>query len=344
MDLNEKIRMYLSVKAAGGREAALLKNDIEREIIKLCYFLPQKFSSLREEDASEFALLIHSQTDYIIKNFKPEKASFSNYMKSYLENRVKQFYYRKAKLVKKEKAVLRHHMYYQEMLEFEEKQNRIYDPPVFARIPDSWRRKLSYAFLHSSTIHRRFFITALTFMPFMGRNTVREICRIFRFDFSQTAFLCEYFRKRCLDQVEEEERLESRCNFYWNKVLELDCESAASRDYSLYEDSEMQLLIQINRLHHRNRLHDIDRHTTRVPYKELSDELNVSIRYIETAVFQTRSLIQWVSGESNHFYGSHRIEWQLSQGRWRENLRYEQVPVLVPSKVFETRLFTRRSK
>ena len=342
MDINTKIRLYLETKEAGGREVALLRNDIEREIIKICYFLPQKFNFLREEDASEFALLIHSQIDYLISNFKPERASFSNYMKSYLENRAKQFYYRKTKLVRKEKAILRHHMYYQQLLENEERQSRIYDPPVFARLPDTWRRKIAYAFLHNTTIHRRFFITALTFMPFMGRNTVREICRIFRFDFGETAHLCEYFRKRCLNQVEEEERLESRCNFYWNKVLELDCESAASRDYSLYEDSDIQLLRQINRLHHRNRLNDIDRHTTRVPYKDLSEELNVSIRYIETAVFQTRSLIQWVTGESSHFYGSHRIEWKLSEGRWRENLRYDQVPMLVPSKVFDIRLFTRR--
>jgi hypothetical protein len=344
MDLNEKIRCYLNTKEAGRKETVLLRNDIEREIIKLCYFLPQKFSFLKEEDASEFTLHIYSQIDYIISNYKPEKGSFSNYMKSYLENRAKQFYYRKSKQIRKEKAVLRHHMYYEEMLENDEKQSRIYDPPDYARLPDTWRRKLSYAFMHSSTIHRRFFITALTFMPFMGRNTVREICRIFRFDFRETALLCEYFRKKCQDQILEEERLESRCNFYWNKVLELEYESAASRDYSLYEDSEIQFLRQLNRLHHRNRLNDIDRHTTRVPYKELSEELHVSIRYIETAVFQTRSLIQWVTGESEHFYGSNRIEWQLSEGRWKANLRYDQVPILVPSKVFETRLFTRRSK
>ena len=342
MNINEKISLYMNAQDEGSREKAMLRSDIEREIIKICYYLPQKFNFLREEDASEFALLIYSQIDYLIANYKPEKGSFSNYMKSYLENRAKQFYYRKTKLSRKERAILRHHMYYEELLKNEEMQSRIYEPPVIARIPETWRRKLSYAFLHSITIHRRFFITSLTFMPFMGRNTIREICRIFRFDFSQTVFLCDYFRKKCMDQVEEEERLESRCNFYWNKVLELDFESAASRDYSMYEDTEIKLLRQINRVHHRNRLSDIERHITRVPYKYLSDELNVSIRYIETAVFQTRSLIHWVTGQSSQFYGNRRIKWQLSEGRWKENLHYDQVPVLYPSKVFDTRLFTRR--
>lgn len=344
MDLNEKIRLYLNMKNEGGSDAALLKEEIGRDLIKICYYLPQKLSTLQEEDACEFALLMYNQIDYIISNYKPDRSSFSCYMTSYLGNRVKQFYYRKNLLMKKEKAVLRHHTYYEQLLEYNEKQQQIFDPPSHSRIPESWRRKLSYAFIKSPAIHKRFYVTALTFMPFMSRNTVREICRIFRFDFSQTAFLCEYFRKLCIDQVQKEELLEYRRNYYWNKVLELDCESAASRDYSMYQDSDMQLLRKINRLHHRNRLNDIDRHSTRVPYKEISDNLNITIRFIETAVFQTRNLVVWITRGGTKLTKSNRIAWQITEGRWKSNLRFDQVPLLVPSQVFDSRLFTRRKK
>lgn len=344
MDLNEKIRLYLSIQESSAPQAKKLRKEIERDILKLCYYLPQKLSFLKEEDAGEFTLLMHSQIDYIISNYKPEKSSFSCYMTSFLSNRVKQFYHNKSKLVHKERAVMRHHTYYEEKLNYEEKQNRIYDPPVYIHMPESWCRKLSYAFYQSRAIHRRFFVSALTVMPFMGRSSIREICRIFRFDFTQTAFLCEYFRKLCLDQIEKKEHLEYRRNFYWNKVIELEAESAASRDLTPTEDSDMQLLRKINQIHHQNRLHDIDRHTTRVPYKNISEELNVSIRYIETAVFHTRNLMLWISGESIELSKSNKIAGAIAEGRWQSDIHYDQVPMLVPSEVFESRLFTRREK
>jgi len=344
MNLNEKIRLYLSIKDSHKRQAASLRKEIEMDIIKICYYLPQKLSCLKEEDACEFTLLMYSQMDYIISNYKPDKSSFSCYMTSFLDNRVKQFYYKKSKLNRIEKAVMKQHTYYEEMLEYEERQKYIYEPQVYTHMPESWRRKLSYAFYQSRAIHRRFFVTALTFMPFMGRNTIREICRIFRFDFSQTASLCEHFRKLCMDQVKKEEHLEYRRNFYWNKVIELESESAASRDLTPSEDSDMMLLRSINRVHHMNRIHDMDRYTPRVPYKDISDELNVTIRYIETAVFHTRNLISWVSGENENLSKSNRIAGAITEGRWQSDIHYDQVPLLVPSEVFESRLFTRRAK
>ncbi len=221
----------------------------------------------------------------------------------------------------------------------DENQAHLFDPVTPNRLPESLRRKLLYAFKRSPGAHKRFFVTAITVMPFMSLSTIREICRIFRFNTNETVKLCEYLKMLCINQVAETERLEDRRNYFWNREIFL------SSDFAAETVKELDHLFDLNRKHHLNRVRDMEKRIDRVPHSLLAEELGVSKKYIDGAVFYSRNLITWLMNPHDTvLLKENRVAGEIADGKWRLNFRYDEIPVISPSKEFLSKRFPGKKK
>jgi len=355
MDITEKVIIYRRLekeKGPASPEAIELKSQISREVLHLSYYIPQKFFKLQEEDASEFSLEIYREVDYLISNYKPGIASFHRFLNSYLEFRVRKFYNNKRKANHKEIAILGGHEYYEEKLQNEETQNRMFEPYTPRHLPKGIKKKMLFTFMRNPGTHKKFFLLSLTTMPFMSISSVTELCRLFRFDLNQTLKLCERLNILCNQQISETQRLEERRNYYWGRMLQLNEQIAAENTPETYNGNEdLDFLAELNRQKHRNRIRDLDERIIHVPHPLLASELGITSKTMNTMLYHARNYVSWLLGRNSQAVPdgetgiNRRTAQEIEEGLWKDrNVRAEAVPRFIPSEHFKLKMFTETDK
>lgn len=351
MDLNLLVLDYICEKESCRKEFGdisrlkELRNQIEMETLRLCYYYPQRNCGLKEEDAGEFALSVIDKLDYILEKYNPEISSFTWYMKTVFKNCVRQFYSNRKNAANKESAVIRDHESYERKLVVSEEQKLLFEPQEKMKQTDSYRKKLLYLFKRSAILHKRFFISALSFMPFMSESTVKDLCRLFRFDTRETIRLCNILSNECSDILTEIERMEERNNFYWSRIIELENEIAADSSFGFYNGDDKTLLsrLESNRRAHLNKIKELQEKKNRVPYARIAEILGIDKHYVDKAVFFNRSLLNMVIyGTDEGKFGN--LMKAINSGKWKTGFKYEDLPILVPSEAFDIKMFTHRAK
>lgn len=317
-----------------------LRREVENEVLKLSYFIPQKEFGLKEEDAGEFVLEMSSVFDELFEKYRPESSSFITYLYIILERGVRRFYKRK-----KEKQLIENAAVTQ------------YAPPCLTdfdavmEAEKSVERKLSYAlmkrlfytFMKNSDYHRKFFILAMSYLPLMEYTSISCICRTFRFNYKETLMLCSALRDRCMKMVCKKESLETRRNTWWTKAT-------VSR---FMEASDNEAEIEMYKGRFMSRVRDLEKFTPKIPYRIIAETLGLTEKNTSSISRDMRTYLEWLFNgcgqlpESvfNSKTFSRRLYRDMRNGKWKEPVTdWNALPELMPSSAFICTVFTQQDK
>lgn len=317
-----------------------LRREVEEEVLKLSYFIPQKEFGLKEEDAGEFALEMSSVFDEIFKNYRPESSSFITYLYIILEHGVRKFYKKK-----KEKQLMESAAVTQ------------YAPPFLTDInaalktEKSAQRKLSYVlmkrlfytFTKNADYHRRFFILALSYLPLMEYTSISCICRTFRFNYKETMMLCNTLREKCMKKISRKQSLETRRNTWWTKATAGEFMTASDNNtgIEMYKDWFM------------SRVKDLEKFSPKVPYRMIAEVLGMTEKTTSTISRDMRTYLLWLFDGCKQLPDSvlsrktipRRLYWDMRNEKWKEPFsNWDMLPELLPSSAFICSVFTEQAK
>ncbi len=315
-----------------------LRKEVENEILKLSYFIPQRRFGLREEDAGDFVLEISSMVDEIFSKYRPESSSFMTYLYLVLEHGVHRFYKRKKESVLLEyAAVLDYAPFDSTDLETIMEERKMTEK----KVKNAIMKKLYYTFTRIPDYRRKFYILALSFLPLMEYTSIAGVCRTFRYDLKQTVRLCTEIRSKCMGKISYRDNLETMRNVWWTKVLAGRNLMAAEKSMDLYKQK------------FDNRIQDLEKYSPKVPYKYIAEQLGMKERTVSNISRELRAYLVWLmdgckilpdSAFENKEL-SRRLYLDMRKAKWRDaTCRWEELPVIVPSDTFRCSLFTEHNK
>ena len=286
MEITEKIMQY---RKTGSSQ---LFTEIKNELLTTAYNITPKYFKLQKEDAGEFIIELSDEMDMLIANFKPDYGMFMNYFYVYLRNKVRFLYHRKNRSYHREQSVMERHVFYEDSLKTYNPTDNFFSPESSKHFPASTKKKILYAFSRNENIHKRFFLLAITVLPFMSMDIIAGNCRTFRFDTEQTVMICNRLSRICADQIEETKKLEERRNYYWNREIYLSDKLETEMYNNDYGSIDRTIsLLETNRIRHEQKCEELENRIHRVPYSVLSEEFNISLKSLNSAICNIRFFI-----------------------------------------------------
>ncbi len=317
-----------------------LRREVEDEVLRLSYFIPQKEFGLKEEDAGEFVLEMTSVIDEIFEKYRPESSSFITYLYIILEHGVRRFYRKKKERELMESAAVTEYtpqclMDLTAALEQEKRVER--------KLSYVMMKKLFYSFMKHPDYHKKFFILAMSYLPLMEYTSVSCICRSFRFNHRETMILCSELREKCMKKVSRKQSLETRRNTWWTK--------ANAGRYMTASDNEQD--IEKYRGRFMNRVKDLERFSPKVPYRIIAQTLGMTEKNTSAISREMRNFLLWMFEGCGQLPDSvfrsktmsRRLYMDLRNGKWKEPVSdWGLLPELFPSSAFICTVFTEQAK
>ena len=317
-----------------------LRREVEDEVLKLSYFIPQKEFGLKEEDAGEFALEMSSVFNEIFESYRPESSSFITYLYIILERGVRRFYKKKKEKQLMESAAVTEYAP-PCLTDFETALNA--EKPAERKLSHALMKRLFYTFMKNSDYHRRFFVLTLSYLPLMEYASISCICRTFRFNYRETMILCNDLREKCMKKVSRKQSLETLRNTWWTK--------ATAGQYMTASDNESE--IEMYKKRFLSRVKDLEKYTPKVPYRMIAQALGLTEKNTSSISRDMRTYLVWLLNgcrplpesvfRSKTF--SRRLYNDMRNGKWKEPMTdWAVLPELLPSSTFICTVFTEQDK